>query len=152
MPTGDHQDGQDEPKLRRFALHAVHADGDHDGHHSHDQPATEGESDGMAANDLDLQGYGELLSMLRHRAHLSRDTVAQRAGIAEGTVSRYEANVPARPALSTVRDIMDVLADELELEPQDLWEQFEVWLLDRDRRRANRYLALQLQAIRGLPR
>lgn len=92
---------------------------------------------------------GEALRLMRGRAGLTRDEVAARAGLATGTVSRYEGDVTVRPEVAAVRRMLDVMADELEADPDVLWAAFQRWLLARDRVAANAYLAAQVRAITG---
>jgi transcriptional regulator with XRE-family HTH domain len=66
---------------------------------------------------------GEALRLLRRRARLSRDELAGRARISAGAVSNYENDVSAPPAAS-LRRVVSVLAEALDIDRAELWEQF----------------------------
>ena len=65
---------------------------------------------------------GEALRMLRHRSRQTRDQLATAAGISAGAISNYENDVSTPPA-PTLRRITRAVADLLEMEHWELWEQ-----------------------------
>lgn len=96
-----------------------------------------------------LRTVGEAIRIIRQRAGVSRDALANGAGIAGGSLSRLEADQTARPSPAMIRAVMDALAEAMDVDPDDFWQQFEAFLIDRERERANRYLAAQVRALRG---
>ena len=72
---------------------------------------------------LGPESVGEALRLLRRRARLSRDELAGRAGVSAGAVSNYENDVSAPPAVN-LRAIVRVLAGELTIDIDVVWQQF----------------------------
>src|SRR5438270_10670093 len=71
---------------------------------------------------LGPDSIGEALRLLRHRARLSRDALAQHAGVSAGAISNYENDVSA-PAAATLRRLTLVLAAVLDNDPIALWDE-----------------------------
>src|SRR5436309_15862493 len=69
---------------------------------------------------LGPDSIGEALRLLRHRARLTRDTLAQHAGVSAGAISNYENDVSA-PSATTLRRLTLVLAALLGNDPDALW-------------------------------
>jgi transcriptional regulator with XRE-family HTH domain len=72
---------------------------------------------------LGPESVGEALRLLRRRARLSRDELAGRARLSAGAVSNYENDVSAVPA-TNLRTLIRVLAEELEIDPATVWQEF----------------------------
>lgn len=89
---------------------------------------------------------GEALLLLRHRAHLSRDELAKRSGVAAGTLSRYENDETQKPDAGVLRDIAGALAEALGVELADLWGELGT-LLDQVRR--GQYADAQAEVLGG---
>lgn len=66
------------------------------------------------------ESVGEMLRLLRHRARLNRESLAELAAVSTGAVSNYENDVTA-PQAATLRRIIRALAAELDRDPEDLW-------------------------------
>ena len=60
--------------------------------------------------------------MLRHRARLTRDALAAAAGVSAGAISNYENDVSA-PTAGTLRRLVLVLANALDADRAELWDQ-----------------------------
>src|SRR5437588_6717886 len=75
-----------------------------------------------AERGLGPDSIGEALRLLRHRARLSRDALAQHAGVSAGAISNYENDVSA-PAAATLRRLTLVLAAVLGNDPIALWDE-----------------------------
>ncbi len=75
------------------------------------------------------QSLGETLRLLRHRARISRDDLAQRAGVSAGAISNYENDVSMPPAL-TLRRVCAALGIALGSPTAHLWDEIGL-LLDR---------------------
>jgi len=58
---------------------------------------------------LGPNSIGEALRMLRHRARLTRDALAEGAGVSAGAISNYENDVSA-PAAATLRRLARVFS------------------------------------------
>jgi len=71
---------------------------------------------------LGPDSIGEALRLLRHRARLSRDALAQHAGVSAGAISNYENDVSA-PSAMTLRRLTLVLAGLLGNDPVVLWNE-----------------------------
>ena len=71
---------------------------------------------------LGPHSVGEALRMLRHRARLSRDALAVAAGVSAGAISNYENDVSA-PTAATLRRLAIVLAQAVDADPAELWDQ-----------------------------
>ena len=71
---------------------------------------------------LGPDSIGEALRLLRHRARLSRDTLAQHAGVSAGAISNYENDVSA-PSAATLRRLTLVLAALVDNDPIALWNE-----------------------------
>ena len=71
---------------------------------------------------LGPDSIGEALRMLRHRARLTRDALAEGAGVSAGAISNYENDVSA-PAAATLRRLARVFSVALETDASALWEQ-----------------------------
>lgn len=97
------------------------------------QDAETGAPRGREENRLPVglwpQSLGETLRLLRHRARISRDDLAERAGVSAGAISNYENDVSMPPAL-TLRRICWALGAALGQSTQELWAQFGL-LFDR---------------------
>jgi len=78
-------------------------------------PATPAAERGLGPDSI-----GEALRLLRHRARLTRDTLAQHAGVSAGAISNYENDVSA-PSAATLRRLTLVLAALLGNDPDALW-------------------------------
>ncbi|MGH9277134.1 MAG: helix-turn-helix domain-containing protein [Acidimicrobiales bacterium] len=65
---------------------------------------------------------GETLRLLRHRARISRDELAETAGVSAGAISNYENDVSMPPA-RTLRRICWALSAALGRSSQELWAQ-----------------------------
>jgi len=76
----------------------------------------------VAERGLGPDSIGEALRLLRHRARLSRDALAQHAGVSAGAISNYENDVSA-PAAATLRRLTLVLAAVLDNDPIALWDE-----------------------------
>lgn len=103
-------------------------------------------------SSIQLESTGEVLRTLRQRAGLSRDDLAEKAGMASGTLTRYEGNVPTQPNVVSVRAILRVLAEELGRDAEQVWADYKDWLLSTDladRIAADLYLAAQVRAVLG---
>ena len=87
--------------------------------------------DGIPQAALWPQSLGETLRLLRHRARISRDDLAQRAGVSAGAVSNYENDVSMPPAV-TLRRVCSVLGGALGISSTELWEQIGLLLDDLD--------------------
>jgi transcriptional regulator with XRE-family HTH domain len=72
--------------------------------------------------------------MLRHRARLTRDALAEAAGVSAGAISNYENDVSA-PAAATLRRMALVLAQAVDADRSELWDQIGD-VLDRQSRAA----------------
>ena len=72
---------------------------------------------------LGPDSIGETLRLLRHRARLTRDALAQHAGVSAGAISNYENDVSA-PSAVTLRRISRVMADLLHRDSGELWANF----------------------------
>jgi DNA-binding XRE family transcriptional regulator len=104
------------------------------------QPATTGDQGAVVLPaGLWPQSLGETLRLLRHRARISRDQLAARAGVSAGAVSNYENDVSMPPAL-TLRRVCSALGTALGRPSAELWEQLGVLLdhFDEDPRRTPR--------------
>lgn len=66
---------------------------------------------------------GEGVRLLRHRARLTRDALAEAAGISAGAISNYENGVSS-PAALTLRRLALAFAEALDADPVELWDQF----------------------------
>ena len=71
---------------------------------------------------LGPDSIGEALRMLRHRARLTRDALAQHAGVSAGAISNYENDVSA-PSAATLRRLTLVLAALVGNDPVALWDE-----------------------------
>ena len=71
---------------------------------------------------LGPDSIGEALRLLRHRARLSRDALAQHAGVSAGAISNYENDVSA-PSAATLRRLTLVLGGVLGSDPVALWDE-----------------------------
>ena len=69
---------------------------------------------------LGPDSVGEALRLLRHRARLTRDALAQHAGVSAGAISNYENDVSA-PSAATLRRLTLVMAGVLGTDPTALW-------------------------------
>jgi len=69
---------------------------------------------------LGPDSIGEALRLLRHRARLTRDALAQHAGVSAGAISNYENDVSA-PSAATLRRLTLVIAAVLGSDPTALW-------------------------------
>ena len=78
---------------------------------------------------------GEAIRLLRHRARLTRDALAERAGVSAGAISNYENDVSAASA-NTLRRLALVFSETLDIEASELWEQFGSILDQQSRREA----------------
>ena len=68
------------------------------------------------------QSLGETLRLLRHRARISRDGLAQRVGVSAGAISNYENDVSMPPAL-TLRRVCAALGIALGSPTAELWDE-----------------------------
>lgn len=84
-------------------------------------PLGEGD-EGVLSAVLWPQSLGETLRLLRHRARISRDELAARAGASAGAISNYENDVSMPPALTLWR-VCEALGAALTRSPAELWEQ-----------------------------
>jgi transcriptional regulator with XRE-family HTH domain len=75
-----------------------------------------------ADRTLGPDSVGEALRLLRHRARLSRDALAQHAGVSAGAISNYENDVSA-PSAVTLRRLTLVLAGLLGNDAVALWNE-----------------------------
>lgn len=84
------------------------------------------------------QSLGETLRLLRHRARISRDELAQRAGVSAGAISNYENDVSMPPAL-TLRRVCGALGMALGSPTAELWDEIGLLLdqVDEQPRRAS---------------
>ena len=71
---------------------------------------------------LGPDSIGEALRLLRHRARLTRDALAQHAGVSAGAISNYENDVSA-PSAATLRRLTLVLAALVGNDPIALWDE-----------------------------
>ena len=82
---------------------------------------------------LGPDSIGEALRLLRHRARLTRDALAQHAGVSAGAISNYENDVSA-PSAVTLRRMARTFADLLHRDSGELWDRLGA-LLDLQGRR-----------------
>lgn len=71
--------------------------------------------------------------MLRHRAGMTRDDVAQAAGLSGGTLSRIEQGRTAQPSFGTLRALLRVLCERAGENFDEVWQRFGE-LVDADTR------------------
>jgi transcriptional regulator with XRE-family HTH domain len=67
------------------------------------------------------RSVGEALTLLRHRAKLTRDQLADQADVAKGTLSRYENDLTLKPDVRTLRRIAHVLATATGDDDAQVW-------------------------------
>ncbi len=67
---------------------------------------------------------GEALSLLRERAGLTQQELADRSGVAHGTLSRYERDETDKPDATVLRKLVRVLAAACGHDPERLWQEF----------------------------
>lgn len=70
--------------------------------------------------ELAARTVGEALILLRHRARLSRDQVADMAEVAGGTLSRLEKDV-GQSSAGILREVVKVLAGATNADYEALW-------------------------------
>lgn len=78
--------------------------------------------------------FAEALRLLRQRAGLTRDELAEVSGIAGGTISNYETGKTRQPRAADLRRVSRALARALGEDPARISEEL-LSLLDRERDR-----------------
>lgn len=86
---------------------------------------------GIRPATLEPATLGEALRLLRHRAALSRDSLASVAALSSGAVSNYENDVSS-PSAAALRRLTHALADAVEQDVEALWTQLGALLDESD--------------------
>lgn len=93
----------------------------------------------VAAGALGPQSLGEALCLLRRRAGMNRNHLAAAAGLSSGALANYE-NDASAPSAAALRRLTRMLAECLDCDVAELWEQFGT-LLEGNPRLAPREVA-----------
>lgn len=97
----------------------------------------------VPAGGLHPQSLGEALCLLRRRAGLTRSALAAAAGMSGAALATYE-NDASAPSGVALRRLTRALADCLDCDVAQLWEQFGDLLDEHVRSRGHRIGAQQL--------